>query len=58
MVELADSGKEVIEKALLELPDIIVNKHKGQLIVDSNKEGGTTFIIKLHQNINKTSDGE
>ncbi len=38
--------------------DIIVNKHKGQLIVESNIEGGATFLIRLHQNINKTSEGE
>jgi PAS domain S-box-containing protein len=30
--------------------DIIVNKHKGELIVTTDEGKGTRFIIKLHQN--------
>ncbi len=38
--------------------DIIVNKHKGELIVESGKENGTVFIIKLYQNLDEIKEGE
>ncbi len=38
--------------------DIVVNKHKGELLVESNKKVGTKFTIKLHINNENNANQE